>query len=242
MDIIGHRGSPAPETPENTLASVCAALDAGADSVEVDVRLTADGVAVCCHDPGLERVAGVASGVRRLTLAQLSAVRVGGHPLPTVAQVIDVVAGRGRLVLDLKPEQRTNRLVSAVAESVHHSGRAPDLILSSTEASVLVSCAVALPRAERAVILPGAEPFSQSLSQALRRGDHALHVAFRTIFARPEIVSSARSHGLRVRAWTVNRTVDARLLRLLDVDAVITDRPGELRSELDAPQQSVTLA
>src|SRR4051812_30780870 len=98
MDIIGHRGSPTAQTPENTLSSVLAAVAAGADGVEVAVRLTADDVAVCCHDPGLQRVAGVSRGLRALTLAQLTSVRVQGHQVPTVDAVASAVP-RGRLLI-----------------------------------------------------------------------------------------------------------------------------------------------
>jgi glycerophosphoryl diester phosphodiesterase len=235
MEILGHRGRPTPDTPENTMAAVHAALREGADGIEVDVRLTADGVAVCCHDPGLGRVAGVARGVRSLTLSELGAVRVSGHSVPTVAEVVAGMAGRGRLVLDLKPEQRPGALLAAVAQAVASvAGPLPRLVLSSFDGAVLEACAAMAPRVERAVILTGAEPSSRILAQAVGRGDAALHVPARTIFAGPDLVSAAHAQGLAVRVWTVNRPVDARLLRLLDVDALITDVPGELRASLRA--------
>jgi glycerophosphoryl diester phosphodiesterase len=230
MEILGHRGRPTHDTPENTLAAVEAALAEGADGVEVDVRLTADGVPVCCHDPGLQRVAGVARGIRTLTLAELAAVRVTGHPVPTVSDVVDVLRGRGRLVLDLKPEQRPRSLVSALAEML--ADRGEGLVLSSFDRSVLDSCAAVAPEIERAVILTGAEPASRILAEAVARGDAALHVPSRTVFGSPDLVAAAHQRGLAVRVWTVNRPVDARLLRVLDVDALISDVPGQLRASL----------
>lgn len=233
MEILGHRGRPSAGTPENTLASVQAALAEGADGVEVDVRLTSDGVAVCCHDAGLHRVAGVARGVRSLSLAELAAIRVGGHPVPTVADVLQGLAGRGRLVLDLKPEQRPRRLLAALADALASSELPlPQIVVSSFDAAVLSACATMAPNLQRAVILTGAEPVSQVLAQAVARGDVALHVPARTVFGAPELVAAAHRHGLAVRVWTVNRPVDARLLRLLDVDALISDVPGELRAAL----------
>lgn len=221
------------------MASVRAALDEGADGVEVDVRLTADGVAVCCHDAGLQRVAGVARGVRTLTLDELTAVRVGGHPIPTVVEVLRELKGSGRrLVLDLKPEQRTRALVMAVSDAVARTNLPPQVVLSSFDGAVLAACASTSPHLERAVILTGAEPPSQILSQALSRGDSALHVPARTVFGAPDLVAAAHRHGLVVRVWTVNRRVDARLLRLLDVDALISDVPGELRTSLANPSRA----
>ena len=234
MQIYGHRGSPSAHAPENTLASVEAALSGGADGVEVDVRLTADGVAVCCHDPNMQRVAGVSRGVRSLTVDELAAIRVGGHRVPTVAEVMTAVAGRGRLVLDLKPEQRPLHLLSAIADAAHEAAVSGslELTLSSAEPMILEACAGVAANVERAVIVNGPETPSQILAQALHRGDRALHVQMRTLFTTRDLVRAAQQHGLTIRAWTVNRLVDARLLRLLGVDAVITDVPAEMRRGL----------
>jgi len=239
MDIIGHRGSPTAATPENTLSSVLAAVAGGADGVEVDVRLTADDVAVCCHDPGLQRVAGVSRGLRALTLAQLAGVRVQGHQVPTVDAVASAVPEDRLLVLDLKPEHRPRRLIQAVATALDALDAAPaSIVLSATDPNILDTCARLLPELPRAVILREGEPFSRVLAMALRRGDSAVHVPLRTVFAAPELVQVARGHGLAVRVWTVNRAVDARLLKVLAVDAVISDVPGELRAAL-APRLAV---
>jgi glycerophosphoryl diester phosphodiesterase len=53
--ILAHRGSPTSDTVENSIPAISAALAAGADGVEVDLRLTADGVLAVCHDPDLRR-------------------------------------------------------------------------------------------------------------------------------------------------------------------------------------------
>lgn len=240
MHIIGHRGSPCPETPENTLASVEAAVAAGAEGVEVDIRLTSDDVAVCCHDPGLQRVAGVSRGLRSLSLADLSAVRVQGHPVPTLAAVVAATPADRLLVLDLKPEHRPRRLLVAVNAALASASKGiGSVILSSTDTNILDTCLRLMPELPRAVILREHEPFSRVLAAALRRGDCAVHVPLKTVFAAPDLVQVAHCHGLAVRVWTVNRVVDARLLKVLAVDAVISDVPGELRLELAARRKLV---
>src|SRR5690348_10491745 len=75
VEIIGHRGQiEADGPPENTLDAVETALTGGADGVEIDVRLTADGVPVCVHDPDLTRLSGRRLAVDRTTYARLRAV------------------------------------------------------------------------------------------------------------------------------------------------------------------------
>lgn len=233
MEIIGHRGRPTADTPENTVASVEAALADGADGVEIDVRLTADGVAVCCHDPDLERMAGVRRGLRGLTSAELAAVRVQGHAVPTLAAVTDTFPTDRTLVLDLKPEHRRAALTGAVGAALdgRPSGR---WVLSSFDTQVLDTCAQLLPDVPRARILAADEPFSSALANSLRRGDSALHVPLRTVFAAPDLVQVAHGHGLVVRVWTVNRPVDARLLTVLAVDGAISDVPAVVRPVVGA--------
>jgi glycerophosphoryl diester phosphodiesterase len=231
VEILGHRGCIADRTPENTRAAVEAGLRSGADGVEVDVRLTADGVAVCSHDPDLSREAGVDRLLRELSYAQLGAVRVSGHRIPSLASVVTQVSRRGRLVLDLKPDPEPERLIAAVALALGHAP-AGDVVLSSFCPRVLAAAAVALPDLPRAPLLDGPELVSQQIGRAVLRGDAAVHLPVRVLLAAPDLVDNAHRHGLDVRAWTVNRVVDARLLDLIGVDGVITDVPGELRRGL----------
>ena len=74
---IAHRGEPVGHV-ENTLPAIEAALRAGADMVEIDIRLAADGVPVLLHDANLRRIWGVGSSVSALTSTQLAAVRGAG--------------------------------------------------------------------------------------------------------------------------------------------------------------------
>src|SRR3712207_1806426 len=111
MRIIGHRGTPSCSLhPENTLQSIRAALDAGADGVEVDVQATRDGVLVLAHDPDLGRVLGLGAGngpvVAESTYASLRAFRLPtGARVPTLTQALDLAAERRAFVVtEVKPE------------------------------------------------------------------------------------------------------------------------------------------
>lgn len=59
MRLYAHRGSPSTACLENSVASVVGCLAGDADGVEIDLRLSADGVLVGSHDPDLRRVTGL---------------------------------------------------------------------------------------------------------------------------------------------------------------------------------------
>src|SRR5512144_2748225 len=68
--VVAHRGSSA-SRPEHTLGAYLVALDEGADALECDVRLTADGHLVCVHDRRIDRTANARGVVSTMELAQL---------------------------------------------------------------------------------------------------------------------------------------------------------------------------
>lgn len=228
MLVLGHRGWPDPAlSPENTLAAVAAALDGGADGVEIDVRLTRDGVAVCCHDDDLTRVGGDVLSVRGTTWARLQEVELpGGHRVPRLLDVAAAAAGRGCLVLDLKPEPRAGALLRASLAALALAGTdLRDVIASSFDPRLLDVLAVRRPGLARAAVLDVGEPLLPALSAARRRGDRAVHLPLQTVLGQP---GQVRGCGLDVRVWTVNRLVDAQLCDVVGVDAVISDVPGQL--------------
>lgn len=115
---FAHRGAWSPEAPENSLAAIRRAVDAGF-GIEVDVRATRDRVLIAHHDEHADRSLGLDVAVRSATIADLRAGRLFGtdERLATLAEVLEVVRGRVPLLVEVKPE-RTRRLdvLRAVAE------------------------------------------------------------------------------------------------------------------------------
>lgn len=102
---IAHRGLHGADGPvENSLGAAKAAIRRGF-AIECDVQLTRDGEAVVFHDSTLERLTDARGPVVERTLAQLSAVRLhGGEAIPTLAQLLALIAGRVALVCETKSE------------------------------------------------------------------------------------------------------------------------------------------
>ena len=103
---LAHRGLWTDDgPPENSLAAFAAARDAGVGA-ELDVHVTADGVPVVVHDADLERVAGVRLAVRTATVGQLQEPRLrDGSPVPTLAEVLDVL-GDAPVMVEVKNLER----------------------------------------------------------------------------------------------------------------------------------------
>jgi glycerophosphoryl diester phosphodiesterase len=110
--IIAHRGL-AHNAPENTLASVRAALELPVDGIEIDVYLSADGVPVVMHDPTVDRTTEGHGPVCSLTLAQLNELRahigwqernLPPQPIPTLREVLQATSGRRLLCVEVKPK------------------------------------------------------------------------------------------------------------------------------------------
>lgn len=240
MRILAHRGSPSPSTTENTVPAVTAALLAGADGVEVDLRLSADGVLVVCHDPDLRRVAGAPLPVAEAPWSALrAAADAGGVPLARLEWVLAAAAGT-RVVLELKAPPPAPRARARTAEalvdrlcSLHAVGLPLDVTVSSFDASLVKQV-----RAERPVDLPVRTALlgrpgwrvSALLRQALAAGHDEVHPHVLDVLAAPKTVAAAHALGLAVVPWTVNARRALRRCVELGVDAVITDVPVTARA------------
>lgn len=139
-------------SPENTLASQRLAYELGADFVEVDVRLTRDGIPVIMHDWDVDRTTDGQGGVGGMTLQQLKLLDAGswfgsaftGERIPSLAEVFQVAKEyNGRVLLDIKVE----RMGSTLLPVIRSSGLAPDQIMVATWTDTMT--------AEYAALLPG---------------------------------------------------------------------------------------
>lgn len=213
----------------------------GADAVECDVQLCADGAPVILHDDTVDRTTDGHGPVARLTLPQIQRLDAGawfathfrGERIPTLEETLEFARGRCGLNLEVKGPDRgaaepaaLRATVEAIAKALRR-GPSPDyLVLSSFSAGALQMLRDALPKRHLAFLvsrtLRGLRPLHRRL------GLHALHPHVRLASRRR--VRAARDLGLRVHFWTVN---DAGLMRrLLDMgcDGLMTDDPALFES------------
>ncbi|MBY8879483.1 glycerophosphodiester phosphodiesterase [Actinacidiphila acidipaludis] len=216
---VAHRGDPYVHR-ENTLPSVLSAFAKGADVVEVDVRVTRDGVPVLLHDATLERLWGHDRPVASLTYDEVLKHTGGG--VPPLADALDVLHGRaaGRMLLDLTEAGQAAPSVAAVAaagvgERVYYCGELPAMRgvrALDADAEIAMTWKTSLLPAD--ALLAGLGPRWLNLRFGL---------------VTPATVAFAREHGLLVGAWTADWDRSMARLLALGVDAVTTNRLPALR-------------
>jgi len=233
--IIGHRGVRA-EITENTLAGLRAAVAQGADMVEMDVQLAADGVLVVFHDWDLQRLAGRSEVVESLNSGELDAVRVrdpqavedgARHPVPRLAEALDALPPELPLNLELKRRRaETGTFLDALER---HLDRHHNLLISSFDWELLGALRARRPAL---ALAPVARRDARALLVAGERlGAFSLHC--RETLAGRRLAGAAAAAGRPLLAYTVNDAARARELLDLGLSGVFTDRPGRLRAELE---------
>ena len=242
MQIYGHRGVLA-RLPGNTIEGVEMAFAEGADGVEIDVRRSADGQLVCCHDPKLRPDAGRRVRLLAQTAEALEAVTFdGGYRLAKPEDVLTAAAGRGRVTVEIKnsPLERdhdwsASASATALVELLQErtaAGQDDCVAVSSFDLRVLDTVRAALPELPTGYLTRPRTRFDVSLRRVRRRGHDECHLHVSSVLADLDGVARAAAAGLAVVCWTVNKVDQARRLAAAGVAAVITDDPQLLRRGL----------
>jgi glycerophosphoryl diester phosphodiesterase len=242
--VVGHRGARATH-PENTLAAFDAALSAGADAVELDARLTADGVAVISHDADVARMAGEPGLIHEMTLDRIKAFDASrGYEdgfsarteIPTLREALALVRGRGGIDIEIKnlpddpgfdsPDEAVAVEVVKILDEFGMRGAGGVLVTSFNWLSIERVRALAPEVPTGFLTSPAIDPRA-ALTYA-RQAGHAVVLphAYALTEAGPEFVAAARDDGIRVWTWTVDEPDD--MARFFDwgVDAVVTNDPA----------------
>lgn len=218
--LLGHRGTPETHT-ENTMRGFQAALDAGLDGVELDVRRLRDGTLVIHHDEHLRD---------GRTLPEMNA---SGLPndVPTLEELLTWAAKTGAyLNVEIKYEKALpDDRVSRTLDAIRAHGLAKQVILSSFNPLILAAARRHAPEIERGFLYHRRYRFGplDLVPLVLRwlKAD-ASHPHHTLIDA--DLMAQARAGGWRVNTWTVNNPAEVIRLQALGVSALIGDLPGVL--------------
>jgi len=239
--VVAHRGFSS-VYPENTLASVRAAVELGADWVEIDTYLSKDQVPVLLHDRTLNRTVGRPGKVQEFTAAELGAMDAGswkdprfqGEKIPTLREALAETQGRSILVIEIKQVDMESQVLDLIQEmNAYH-----DVMIFSFHASVIAKIHELEPRLPSTWLLGSlpSEPLAQRrvLDTAAKLGASCVGISERD-FAEG-FVRICHLAGFPLAVWTVDDPeMQQRLIRA-GVDYIITNKPDQLIEILDNAQ------
>ncbi len=254
--VVAHRGS-SHANAEHTLGAYVAALDEGADGLECDVRLTADGHLVCVHDRRIDRTTNARGAVSTMDLAQLDELDFASWKNPwssfddelleideetnkvlTLKRLLEAAAGYERRV-DLAIETKHPTRYAGLVER-----RLVDLLDSfgwageNSPARVMSFSLVALNRVKKLApdldtVLLVDHMYTWQVGRKLVAQDWIVGPGIHLLRANPRFARQLRRKGRRIHVWTVNTLADLDLCVDLGAEAVITDRPADALAHLD---------
>ena len=228
VTVVAHRGA-AGRAPENTLASIRAAIEDASDWVEIDVQETVDGEVVVIHDSDFMKLAGVDLKVWDGTLEQIRDIDIGSwfdpqfsaERVPTLAEVLEEAKGKARVVIELKYYGHDQQLEQRVVDIVEQLGMTDEVAIMSLKYEGVQKIRALRP------------DWTIGLLSAKAIGDlSSLDVDFLAVamgMASPGFVRRSHEQGKQVFVWTVNDAVSLSRMMSLGVDGVISDEPALAR-------------
>ena len=258
--VVAHRGA-SEEAPEHTLAAYEKAIEDGADALECDVRLTADGHLVCVHDRRVNRTSNGRGAVSALELADLAALDFGSwknsdeapdweqrrlapgeqQSVLTLERLLELVADAGRpvrLAIETKhPTRWAGQVEERLLVLLKRFGLDAPPSPADSPVRVMSFSARSLQRIRVASPTLPTVYLLQFVSPRLRDGrlPPGVRIAgpsLRIVRGNPAYVERLKGAGHQVHVWTVNESRDVDLCVGLGVEAIITNRPRAVLRQL----------
>jgi glycerophosphoryl diester phosphodiesterase len=226
--IVAHRGASA-RHPENTLSAFEAAVEAGVDFVELDVRRCVDGGLAVAHDPTFASDEGGSFAISDLSLAELKRLR---PQTPSLDEVLELFRGRVALEVEIKnargePGYEPGGLTVArdVVAAIQRHDFA-DAFVASFDGPCLDSVKGCDPQIATGLLLEGSRDLARALETVVGRDAFLLPEAGALEAAGRPFVEHAHGRGIRICAWEVDDPSAIERLFELGADAVETNDPA----------------
>jgi len=224
VKIMAHRGA-SQAAPENSLAAVRMAMEAGSDWVEIDVQETADGEVVVIHDSDFMKLARNKTKVWDARLLDLQNIDIGSSfgPLfenervPTLSEVLQLCQGKTGVLIELKYYGHDQQLEQRVVDIVEKHGMSNEIMVMSLKPEGVRKMKRLRPNWKCGVLL--------SVSVGNIQKIEADFLAVNARFATRSLINKLHYAGKEIYVWTVDDPVSMSLLMNRGVDGVITNRP-----------------
>jgi len=230
--IIAHRGASL-YAPENTLHAFNLAILQGADAIELDVKLSADGQVVVIHDETINRTTGEHGRVRELSLEVLQSLDAGSHfdisfqgaQIPSLAEVLDNIGQRSILNIELTNYDKiTDNLPEKVADLINSHNLRHRTLLSSFNPIALVRIYRLLREVPIGLLSLSGKGGAWARSFIGKLIPYSsLHCEQSDVTTK--LVSRTQAIGKKLFVYTVNREEDIYRMCTMGVDGIFTDDP-----------------
>jgi glycerophosphoryl diester phosphodiesterase len=230
--IFAHRGASA-YAPENTMAAFKLAQDQGADAIELDAKLTADGHVVVMHDDTVDRTTDGAGSVKSLTRADLLSLDAGSkfpplfksEKVPTLEQVFEALGRKIFINVHLTNlSTPTDDLVDKVVVLVKKYNLEESVLLSSFNLIALIQARKLLPEVALGLLTYAGLAETAIRSRLVRFGPLlALHASYKDFTS--YLVQISHQASSRIHVYTVNQPGEIKQLIKARVDGIFTDDP-----------------
>jgi glycerophosphoryl diester phosphodiesterase len=225
--VTAHRGAKV-SAPENTMAAFRAAMEAGADYIELDVQHTRDGQIVVLHDADFMRMGGDLRKIAALTGVEVAGIDIGrkydpaftGQHAPTLEDVIDLVRGQMKINIELKYNVPDSSLAPAVVDLLRRKDFLDQVVITSLDYRALKQVESIEPSLRTGHIVTAA------VGNVVRT--EADFLSLNSARATPSLIRQAHAAGKEVHVWTVNKPEVMLLMIERGVDNIITDDPVTL--------------
>jgi len=226
--IWGHRGA-CGYAPENTLEAFALALEMGADGLELDTYVSADGQIVVTHDDSLLRCGGNEMNVRQNAYEDIAKVNVSHrfadkYPVtrvPLLKEVFELMKKYPETELNIEMKDVGERFIDTMAKVCIESGMLNRIVFSCFNGDTLIAMKNRLPEA-RYALLYSDRP--DALEFAISNSLYAVHPYTNWALAEDNM-KKAHEAGIKVNVWTVNDPEVMKQLMAIDADALITNLP-----------------
>jgi len=234
--VVAHRGASA-RAPENTLAAFEAAVADGADVVELDVRLTRDGIPVILHDPDVSATTEGTGFVHELSLGEVKRLDAAGgrgerQEIPTFAEALESIRGAG-VNLEIKnlpgepafdsPREATLEAALDVLRAARFEG--PVLVSSFNWLTIERARELAPEVMTGFLTIAAIDPWASLVYARSHGHDFVLPQGPALAAAGADFVRDARADGVRVGTWVVDDEEVLSTLFAWGVAAVATNDP-----------------
>jgi glycerophosphoryl diester phosphodiesterase len=233
--VVAHRGASI-EQPENTIEAFEAALDAGADAVEFDVRMTADGHAVVMHDPDVSRTTDGTGLVSEMTLEEIRTLSI-----PTVEDALRCLSGRAAADIEIKnlsgepgftPDREA--AVEATLDALDAVGFSGQVIVSSFNPASIAHSRALRPEVPTGLLTEYEVGAEEALTRAREHGHPwVLPFVSKVLEAGDGFADRVHAGGALLGVWIADDPETARRLFDLGVDAVATNDPRAISAVRD---------